>query len=1118
MRIPRASEKTSLHFRTTRAVLRVLLLGLLAAVSVVQLHSQELSEIRALRDEGTDLMKARQFDRSQAKRDEALRLARNAIQVREKKFGKESAELIPFLQIAGQLSIAGEINAAIKEAMKSGGLRGAPETPVSNGYYQRALKIAEKAYGQDHPETADALDGYASRLGKAPQAGELFERAQGIRRRHFGEESPQFAKSLFHIGGWHASNGETAKGRKLLEQALAVFERTLKPTDLERFGSILDLLPLTFLGQQDFEGSRKAQQRVTAVRTRLSKGDPDGTSKVPDFQTAGITDPRELIAIHEKLLAAEENKYGVDTIHSFNTLSSLASEYRHIGDLAKAAQAIDRLVAMSRKKPGEFEALSLLQIFTEAADFYEFFGDYEKAQPLRIRILELAEAGIKGTGDALQVALISASRNHRALGENEKAAILSNRAIALPWPKPSNPMSVLLELGPLADLRFERGDYEKAAELYTRFSKIYDELHLGAMPQKGECLHRLGLIAHSNGHLDEAARYFRQARAIFAAPPPQIPGFKTETATSPADLLALAADETVLALERGLRDEALACTVTVESARLERTRKLLAFGSERQRLAFQSSFDPYCVFAAADRPMELAHNVLCYKGLVLDSLLEDRRIAGQSARTGQSGLYDELQRTKQELANAEFSAAIGKRDNPKSNDLRPALVAKIEELHNRIATGAGILGQVRRELNVNVGQVQKGIPVDSALIEFIRYRHPIGRRKYEARYGAVVIASNGDPHWIPLGSAKRLDELVVLYQKSSRGKTDEATLTRVSTQLLDQVWKPLAAALPRDTKIIAISPDGAFNSVSFAALADGTGRFLAEDFSIRYVASGRDLIPVTVAESAVAKSCTIFANPSFHNIHPDSKAAASLDPFVMRAVERRDIGKLSLPELAGTAREASGLAALASAQGWKPELHLGIDATEAALARIVSPGILHLATHGFILPETLSDESNSPARSLPRNPMLRSGLALAGAQDTLEAWKSARIPPSANDGILTAEEVGGLNLKGTWLVVLSACDTGSGEIRAGEGVLGLRRGFIQAGAQNLLMTLWPISDETTVQVMFDFYVRAFKTGNAPQALAEVQRDWLVKLRKDKGLLEAVRLAGPFIMTSQGKQR
>lgn len=126
------------------------------------------------------------------------------------------------------------------------------------------------------------------------------------------------------------------------------------------------------------------------------------------------------------------------------------------------------------------------------------------------------------------------------------------------------------------------------------------------------------------------------------------------------------------------------------------------------------------------------------------------------------------------------------------------------------------------------------------------------------------------------------------------------------------------------------------------------------------------------------------------------------------------------------------------------------------------------------------------------------------------------MPPTENDGIVTAEEVGGLKLDGTWLVVLSACDTGTGEAKAGEGVMGLRRGFIQAGAQNLLMTLWPISDEVTVQIMLDFYDAAEKTKNAPQALAEVQRDWLVKLRKERGLQLAVQLAGPFIMNSQGR--
>ena len=215
---------------------------------------------------------------------------------------------------------------------------------------------------------------------------------------------------------------------------------------------------------------------------------------------------------------------------------------------------------------------------------------------------------------------------------------------------------------------------------------------------------------------------------------------------------------------------------------------------------------------------------------------------------------------------------------------------------------------------------------------------------------------------------------------------------------------------------------------------------------------------------------------------------------------------------------------------------LGPNATEAELGQVNSPRVLHLATHGFFLPEVelrkqtnqllqqielrkeanpLQQPSESPKTKLV-NPMHRSGLALCGAQRTLEAWSRGEVQPIENDGIVTAEEVGALKLNGTWLVVLSACETGSGEARAGEGVMGLRRGFIQAGEQNLLMTLWPISDKATVQIMLDFYQAADKTHNAPEALAEVQRNWLVKLRKEHGLLPAVKLAGPFILSSQGK--
>lgn len=212
---------------------------------------------------------------------------------------------------------------------------------------------------------------------------------------------------------------------------------------------------------------------------------------------------------------------------------------------------------------------------------------------------------------------------------------------------------------------------------------------------------------------------------------------------------------------------------------------------------------------------------------------------------------------------------------------------------------------------------------------------------------------------------------------------------------------------------------------------------------------------------------------------------------------------------------------------WPIRVYSGAEATETQLRAIHSPRILHFSTHGFFLPETMRgpsrssflgsmmDSKGSQQQVILKNPMYRSGVALAGAQVTLDAWKRGETPPTDSDGILTAEEVGDLDLHGTWLVVLSACDTGIGEPRTGEGVMGLRRGFVQAGAQNLLMTLWPVFDVPSGELMLDFYSALHQNHNPSEALAKVQRDWLVKLRSKYGLLPAVVMAGAFIVNSQG---
>jgi CHAT domain-containing protein len=359
---------------------------------------------------------------------------------------------------------------------------------------------------------------------------------------------------------------------------------------------------------------------------------------------------------------------------------------------------------------------------------------------------------------------------------------------------------------------------------------------------------------------------------------------------------------------------------------------------------------------------------------------------------------------------------------------------------------------------------------------------------------------------------------------------DGAALKEQIQILSDKLWKPIAAALPTDTKRIYIGADGPLNFLSFATLLDDQGKFLSEKYQIAYVGSGRDLL--RPAKPIDKKNMVIYANPVFASDEGSKITTTDSNCFTnrgMRPAELSEFAKVQLPQLPGTQEEATIVSGIAKDAHWTDETHLGNDASKNGLMSIKAPAVLHLATHGFFLggedvggegergmkiaaaPDVpITTTSNNP-KPLKISPMRQSGIALTGGQSTIQAWGRGEFPDPSNDGILTAEEVAGLDLDGTWLVTLSACETGVGQVQSGEGVFGLRRAFMMAGAQNLLMTLWPVSDEVTPQIMADFYKKALATGDAAGSLSDVQRDWLVKLRDEKGLLNAVRDAGPFAM-------
>jgi CHAT domain-containing protein len=459
-----------------------------------------------------------------------------------------------------------------------------------------------------------------------------------------------------------------------------------------------------------------------------------------------------------------------------------------------------------------------------------------------------------------------------------------------------------------------------------------------------------------------------------------------------------------------------------------------------------------------------------------------------------------LLRAQDDPSGAEFA------DSPAARAELKTWAAEERQLEASLAAKGIGSGKIRRALATDRAEVCESLPRDTALIEYVTYNRYAGHLSCEPAYGAVILSHDAPAKWVPLGSASEINARVGQYQRYVRNRVREVALAEVLRGLYGMLCGPVLAELPEGIHRLIVSPDGALNFVSFATLLDAKDHFLGTDFELNYVSSGRDLLENGNASRA-NRQLVIFADPDYAHM-PGTQIGTHV---------RRAAGNDEMPApLPGTRREAALLQREAMDAKLEPQVYLGADASKANLFKLDSPYILHLATHGLYLDEdelrTLPAPPGQEASFLSGQPMLRSLLALAGASATLRSWKQGIFPPRENDGLLTAQDVAHLNLDRTWLVVLSACDTGGGKAQSGEGVLGLRRGFAEAGAKNLLLTLWTVDDAETADLMQSFYREALRTRDAPGALARVQAASLEEMRKKSGLFEAVHKAGPFILS------
>jgi len=456
------------------------------------------------------------------------------------------------------------------------------------------------------------------------------------------------------------------------------------------------------------------------------------------------------------------------------------------------------------------------------------------------------------------------------------------------------------------------------------------------------------------------------------------------------------------------------------------------------------------------------------------------------------GKYPELKEKLKELTTYRMQIALKtlKGPGPEGKEYHDHLLKewteKKEKLESELAKHIPEMNLEEKLRSADRESVAMALTKDSVLVEFVKFNEydfkaiPVkGEKQWKPpRYLAFVLPA-GEPdkiEMIDLGQADAIDNLINDFRSSILGETDmkgrsgtaitasagvKAT-NNAGDELREAVFDKLEESIT-GFKHILIAPDGNLSRLPFEVLPTKDNKYLIDYYDISYLSVGRDVLRFSAESSGTPSDALVAADPDFDMGTMEKHEESAPEYGLLRGWRSsRDFDRSSLrfERLPGTRPESDKVSAILKTKPWIEDKVL-----EGKLKSVHSPFILHLATHGFFLEDQIIDPSMEKG---PRyeNPLLRSGLALAGANTSM---KGGTLPEEAEDGILTAEDVSGLDLTETELVVLSACETGLGEIRTGEGVFGLRRAFMLAGAKTLVMSLWKVADLTTPIIMGRFY-------------------------------------------------
>lgn len=826
----------------------------------------------------------------------------------------------------------------------------------------------------------------------------------------------------------------------LFNQALALAEKNFGPDD-PLTGLSLDDLGQAHTNKGEYAEAVKLLQRAVKLfeggggpgRSGLAQATHD-LAMAYDY----LADYSRAQPLYEQALALDEEIYGPESREVARSLNNLANLYREKADLARAESMLERSLNIRRKLYGPEHTLVGVML-NNLASIYEAQGNNAKAEDFFKQAIAIAEK--RPDPENVEVAqyvnnlgvLIRADDPKRARPLIERGLALREKILG-----PNDP-DVANSLNNLALLDAQQGDLKLAEQRLQRALTILQSALGPAHPNVGRVLANLAFLSLSKGEMK---------RAI--------------------SLLASGSDNADRNLEL-----------------------MLATGSEEQKQLYMATLADgtsanisiHLMSAPNDEAAarQALTKILRRKGRVLDVM------SGQMAAAGKSDIVGQAMLTKLAAVRTRLSSLVLRGpDNDKNLDQYKATISRLQEQAQSLekmiseratATGVGVGASA-----ITIESVQAAIPDGAALVEMIQYRpmtitFAVTPRWGAPHYAAYVLRHSGPPAWVDLGDAAKIDTDAARLRAALRNPR-RADFTSLSRSVDEEVMRPIRKFLD-NTQQIVLSPDGGLNLVPFAALVDEHDHYLVENYTVSYLTSGRDLLRLR-DHMPSRGSPVIIANPLFAHGEPGNTLLREGETNGRGGGLRAAGFSGRFEPLEGTASEAKQLSDVLSGA----KVYTGTQAIEAVVKRLQGPSILHIATHGFFLvknitpAETARGSQVGASAAAAENPLLRSGIALTGANELDDGH--------GDDGILTALEASGLDLHGTKMVVLSACETGVGEVQNGEGVYGLRRALVLAGAESQMISLWKVDDDATRELMVDFYKQLQAGKGRADALREVQ--------------------------------